>query len=98
MMGVHTPGIRRIPDNNKKEHVTTTFKGGSLHRIEFARITKAEPRTSRMRSKPIPGQPPANVEYKRRKDAPFLTFLESYISLATETPNRVLNFTLSSVV
>jgi hypothetical protein len=41
----------------------------------LARTTSAEPTTTRIRSKPVPGQPPANVEYKRRKDAPFRSTL-----------------------
>src|SRR5215475_6141532 len=43
-----------------------TFKGGSIHSFETARTTSAEPITKRKSSKPVPGQPPANVEYSRR--------------------------------
>ena len=45
--------------------------GGSLHSLKLARTISAEPATRRMRSKPVPGQPPANVEYRRRNTHPF---------------------------
>jgi hypothetical protein len=44
--------------------------GGSPHNLKAARATSDEPTTRRMRSKPVPGQPPANVEYNRRKTHP----------------------------
>jgi len=70
-MGVHSPGIRRIPHPNKSAAVIVVFiGGGSLQSIELARTISAEPTTERMRSKPMPGQPAANVEYNRRKTHP----------------------------
>jgi len=67
-IGVHSPGTRRIPDPTKSAAVIVVFiGGGSLQSIEVARTISAEPTTERMRSKPMPGQPPANVEYRRRK-------------------------------
>jgi len=73
-MGVHKPAITSIPAPNKSTAGTVTFSGGrSLHRLKPARTISTEPTTTRMRSKPAPGQPPANVEYSRRNDAPFST-------------------------
>jgi hypothetical protein len=40
---------------------------GPLSRTEPALLTKANPTASRIKMRPIPGHPPANVEYKRRK-------------------------------
>ena len=38
-------------------------------------ITKAVPTTSRIKMRPVPGQPPAKLEYKRRSwTAAFLSF------------------------
>ena len=67
-IGVHKPTISSIPAPIKSTAGIVTFiGGGSLHSLKPARTTRAEPTTKRMRSKPVPGQPPANVEYKRRK-------------------------------
>src|SRR5208282_4094431 len=73
-MGVHKPAINRIPAPSKRMvGIVTLIGGGSLRRVKQARTTSAEPATARIRSNPVPGQPPANVEYKRRKYAPFQT-------------------------
>jgi len=73
-MGVHKPTMSRIPAPIKATVGMVTFiGGGSLHRLKLARAISTEPTTTRMRSKPVPGQPPANVEYSRRNDAPFST-------------------------
>ena len=69
-MGVHSPGIRRIPHPTKSAEVIVVLIGGSLQSVELARTISAEPTTERMRIKPMPGQPPANVEYNRRKTHP----------------------------
>jgi hypothetical protein len=67
-IGVHKPTISRIPAPIKSTEGIVKFIGGrSLHSLKPARTTSAEPTTKRMRSKPVPGQPPANVEYRRRK-------------------------------
>jgi len=71
-MGVHKPAINRIPAPSKRMAGIVTFiGGGSLRKVKPARTISAEPATARIRSSPVPGQPPANVEYRRRKDAPF---------------------------
>jgi hypothetical protein len=73
-MGVHKPAISSIPAPNKSTAGTVTLSGGgSLHSLKPARTMSTEPTTARMRSKPAPGQPPANVEYSRRNHAPFST-------------------------
>ena len=71
-MGVQKPAISRIPAAIKSmAGIVTLIGGGSLQSVKPACTTSAEPATMRMRSNPVPGQPPANVEYRRRKDAPF---------------------------
>jgi hypothetical protein len=70
-MGVHKPTINSIPAPIKSRAGIVTFiGGGSLHSLKLARTTSEEPTTKRMRSKPVPGQPPANVEYNLRKTHP----------------------------
>ena len=69
-IGVHKPTIKRIPAPIESTAGITIFKPGSGQSLEIARTISADPTTSRIRSKPEPGQPPANVEYKRRNRAP----------------------------
>jgi hypothetical protein len=66
VIGVHSPGIRRIPQSPRNAQLIVVITGGSLHSAAPAPETSAEPATRRMSSKPVPGRPPANVEYKRR--------------------------------
>jgi hypothetical protein len=66
-MGVHKPAMSRIPAPIKSMAGSVTFIEGSTHRIDLCRTTSADPTTQRRRSNPTPGQPPANVEYRRRK-------------------------------
>ena len=66
-MGVHSPESRRSPIPVNNADITIVWIGELLHTAELARATSVEPRTRRMRSNPMPGQPPANVEYRRRK-------------------------------
>ena|SRR3974390_1781385 len=74
MMGVHKPMIISIPAPIRSAAGIVTLMGGrSPHNRELARAISTEPATKRIRSNPVPGQPPAKVEYKRRKDAPFQT-------------------------
>ena len=73
-MGVHKPAISRVPAAIKSTAGIVTFMGsGSLHSFKQARTISVEPTTTRMRSRPVPGQPPAKLEYSRRNDAPFST-------------------------
>ena len=75
-MGVHKPAINRIPAPNKRiAAIVTLIGGGSLRSVKLARTISVDPTTTRIRSNPVPGQPPANVEYRRRKEAPFRTTL-----------------------
>jgi len=70
-IGVHKPTTSSIPAPIKSAAGIVTFiGGGSLHSVRPARAISTEPTTTRMSSKPAPGQPPANVEYKRRKTHP----------------------------
>ena len=62
--------------------------GGSVHKVKPARTISAEPTTERMSIKPMPGQPPANVEYKRRNRAPFWTLLVCDTSEADRNPKK----------
>jgi hypothetical protein len=66
--GVHKPAISKIPAPIASTARIATFKGGSLHSLKPVRTISAEPTTTRMRSSPMPGQPPANVEYRRRNN------------------------------
>ena len=93
-IGVHRPGMRRIPDAARNTEVMAVWIGGPLHPVELARTSSVEPATRRMRSKPMPGQPPANVEYKRRTDTPFCTFQIPTSGRLVETPKRVAIVTL----
>jgi len=90
-MGVHKPAINRKPAPIKRmAGMVTLIGGGSLISVKLALTASAEPATARIRSNPVPGQPPANVEYRRRTDAPFRTTLLSCAVLkSTETPKRV---------
>ena len=65
-IGVHKPATNRIPAAIESTASMVTFIGGSLASLEAARTISAQPTTKRMSSKPTPGQPPANVEYRRR--------------------------------
>ena len=77
-MGVHKPTIKSIPSVTKNMAGIVTFiGGGSLHKVKPAPAANAEPATTRIRSNPVPGQPPANVEYRRLKEPPFRTTLLS---------------------
>jgi hypothetical protein len=67
-IGVHKPATSRIPVAIESTASMETFIGGALASREPARKISAEPTTKRIRSKPAPGQPPANVEYKRRNN------------------------------
>jgi hypothetical protein len=88
-IGVHRPGMRRIPDATRNTEIMVVCIGGPLHSVELARTTSAEPPTRRMRSKPMPGQPPANVEYRRRKGTPFCTLQIPTSGPLIETPKGV---------
>ncbi len=61
-MGVHKPSIKRNPATTRIAAVIVTFSGASPNSRELARKTSTQPMTKRMISKPVPGQPPANVE------------------------------------
>ena len=61
-MGVHRPSIKRIPAIRRIVEVIVMFSGGSPHSREPARTTSMQPMTRRMSSRPMPGQPLANVE------------------------------------
>ena len=69
-IGVHSPASSRIPAANESTASTVTFIGESLANLIPARTTSADPITRRMRSNPVPGHPPANVEYRRRNHTP----------------------------
>ncbi len=88
-IGVHKPRISSIPAPIKSTAGIVTFIGGrSLHSLKPARTINAEPTTTRMRSNPVPGQPPANVEYKRRNDTPFNTYPESSFLEGNRYPKK----------
>ncbi len=89
-MGVHRPGMRRAPDPINNAAVIVASRAGLLPSVEHARKTSAEPPTRRMRSNPMPGQPPAKVEYSRRKGTPF-TRSDSHFAAARRNPKKSRN-------
>ncbi len=64
------------------------FSEGSPHNRKPARTTSTEPTTKRIRSKPVPGQPPANVEYNRRNTHPSRHYKHVALPRRSETPER----------
>jgi len=66
------------------------FSGGSPHSRNPARQTSMQPITRRISSNPVPGLPPANVEYKRRKTLPFAP-PECHIATAYRDPKESCN-------
>lgn len=69
--GVHSPGTMRIPHPADNPNNSVVPIGVPPSNILLARANSAAPTTKRMRSRAAPGRPPAKVEYKRRKYAPF---------------------------
>jgi hypothetical protein len=64
--GVHSPANSSNPDPVTVAGPSVMCSGASVHRCGAARTMTTGPMTSRMSSKPMPGQLPANVEYRRR--------------------------------
>ena len=60
--GVHSPATRRSPGPARDTKVRLASNGGPVHSSQLARTRRTDPTTRRMKSNPIPGQPPANVE------------------------------------
>ncbi len=65
-MGVHKPKMRKMPQKRRTAENAVMVSVGSPQNRKLAWTTSTEPRTSRIRSKAVPGQPAANVEYRRR--------------------------------
>jgi hypothetical protein len=65
-IGVKSPMSRKTAAAANRTDRTVMWKSGLFCRAELAILTKANPTTSRIKIRPIPGQPPAKVEYKRR--------------------------------
>src|SRR5580692_4674831 len=65
--GVHKPISRSSPAPMPNTDNTVTRVEGSLYSRASARQIKANPSTTRIRRRPTPGQPWANVENRRRK-------------------------------
>jgi len=84
-MGVHSPGISSKPNPARNAEVTIVGIGGSRHSKEVARTTTADPATRRRRSRPVPGQPAAKVEYRRRTT--YLSKLPLFLDIAKENRN-----------
>ena len=71
--GVHNPAMRRSAAS-ASDAEATMCNGGPLDSPGPACQRTTAPTTSRISSKAIPGQPPANVEYRRRN-----TYLDTII-------------------
>ena len=97
-MGVHKPRIKRIAPARRITEAIVRVSGGSLHSLKLARTTSTEPRTSRRMSNPMPGEPPANVEYRRRKTHLSKPSYSQISRRRAETPERGLTVTLSSLI
>jgi len=95
-IGVQRPAMRRSPHPASNAALIAVLIGGSCQSVEIALNISAEPTTRRMRSNPMPGQPPANVEYRRRTQAPFRTSIGSFFAKKSETPKGVQIITLWS--
>src|ERR1700722_11552280 len=65
--GVHKPISKSSPAPMPNTDSTVTRVEGSLYNRATARQIKANPSTKRIRRRPTPGQPWANVENRRRK-------------------------------
>jgi len=70
-IGVYRPTISRIPAAARRMGTTALAMGGSASIAEAALPTRTIPTTKRIRIRPMPGRPPANVEYKRRNGRTF---------------------------
>ena len=64
--GVQSPATRRSPNIASDAEVSVMCDGGSPHSTSPVFTRRTQPTTRRMTSRPMPGQPPANVEYRRR--------------------------------
>ena len=71
-MGVQRPAIKKIPHTARRIREMLPL-GPWIKITESVRQMSATPRTRRMIKRPTPGQPPANVEYRRRNVTPFRT-------------------------
>ena len=65
-IGVYRPMTRRMAAVARRIDRTVMGVAGPLSRAIAELLIKANPTTSRIKMRPIPGQPPAKVEYKRR--------------------------------
>ena len=65
-IGVYKPMMRRIAAADSRRARIVIGMAGRLSRADPALLTKASPTTNRIKMRPMPGQPPAKVEYKRR--------------------------------
>jgi hypothetical protein len=70
--------ITRMPPSRKTAEVIVMLRGGSPHIRKPERTTSTEPTTRRIRSTPVPGQAPANVEYNRRNTHRPKFYLDSH--------------------
>ena len=88
-MGVYSPMARRIAATPKKTDNNVMGMPGLPSRADPAPFAKAKPTTSRIKMSPIPGQPPAKVEYKRRNWTHLsFTYSFSYDSFTNRAPQR----------
>ncbi len=77
-IGVHNPTIRRTPAPVRRTDTIAIAVGELLSIVETALSTKTPPTTSRIKIRPIPGQPPAKVENKRRNGRPQTIYFREY--------------------
>jgi len=92
-IGVQRPRIKSIPETSRNAEIISEVVEALLDSVELARNTNATPAIRRNKSRPAPGQPPANVEYSRRirtHNQP----LECHVATTNKAPKGGLVLTL----
>lgn len=88
IIGVQKPTMRRAPAPASRMEVMAMSRGGLERRAEAASAARANPTTALINTRPVPGQPPAKVEYKRRNWRTLPSYPFSCFSEGHEPPGR----------
>ena len=90
-IGVNSPMRSRIAAAARSTDKIAKGIAGLFSMTEVALLIKAKPTTSRIKMSPIPGQPLAKVEYKRRNGRTSRVRVQFLmISLRNRAPHRAL--------
>ena len=79
-MGVHRTRTRKSRAGQKERTGNDDFHGRAAKQSRTCIRTKAKPTTSLIKMRPVPGQPPVKVEYKRRNRPTFHSYSFSCFS------------------